>query len=55
MGGTNVIWMGNSTDVACFKWAENISQGSKDFIEDSQEEVHEICFLEVDVQYYNVQ
>ena len=41
--------------VKSFKWAENISQGSKDFIEDSQEEVQEICFLEVDVQYYNVQ
>ena len=41
--------------VKSFKWVENISQCSKDFIEDSQEEIDEICFLEVDVQYYNVQ
>ena len=34
-----------------FKWFENISQFSKDFIEDYNEDSHDGYFLEVDVQY----
>ena len=47
------MWMGNVTKlpVQGFKWVENVSQFSKDFMENYNEDSDEGYFLEVDVQY----
>ena len=43
--------MDNVMKVAGFKWVENTSQFSKDFIENYNEDGDEVYFLEIDVQY----
>ena len=51
MGHKWFISIGNVTKVWGFKWVENTSQFSKDFIENYNEDSDEGYFLEVVVQY----